>query len=161
MTIRQEEWCAMSIFEDVLVNAKSAANVVGKKAGQLVDVSKLRISAADLNNELSKRFETLGRVVYNAQKNGTDASEAMQENMAAIEDLYEQLDAINQQLTALRNKSLCKQCGAENPQDALYCNYCGARLTPPEEAAEAAPAPETVEEPAEEPVEEAGNSEEL
>ena len=36
----------MGLFEDVVVNARSAAGVVGKKAGQLVDISKLRISAA-------------------------------------------------------------------------------------------------------------------
>ena len=29
----------MGLFEDVVINAKSAANAVGKKAGQLVDVS--------------------------------------------------------------------------------------------------------------------------
>ena len=37
----------MGLFEDVVVNAKSAVDVVGKKASKIVDVSKLRISAAD------------------------------------------------------------------------------------------------------------------
>ena len=53
----------MGLFEDVVVNAKEAVNAVGKKAGQMVDISKLRLSAADLNNEISKRFEALGRVI--------------------------------------------------------------------------------------------------
>ena len=41
----------MGILDDVVVNAKSAAEAVGRKAGQLVDVSKLRISAAEVNSE--------------------------------------------------------------------------------------------------------------
>ena len=50
----------MGLFEDVVINAKSAANAVGKKAGQLVDVSKLKISAAELNNEINKKYEQGG-----------------------------------------------------------------------------------------------------
>ena len=53
----------MGIFEDVVVNARSAAEVVGKKAGQLVDISKLRLSVADVNREISRRLEALGRTV--------------------------------------------------------------------------------------------------
>ncbi len=140
----------MSILEDVVVNAKTAANAVGKKAGQLVDSSKLKISAADLNNEIGKRFENLGRIVYNAEKNGTDASEMVKENVESINDLYEQLDAIHQQLTALRNKTLCKNCGSENPIDALYCNHCGTRLATEEPEEEAQPEEETEVEPAQE-----------
>lgn len=51
----------MGLLEDVAVNAKSAVTVVGKTAGKLVDISKLRISAAQLNSEISKRYESLGR----------------------------------------------------------------------------------------------------
>ena len=39
----------MGILDDVVINAKSAAEAVGKKAGQIVDVSKLRINVAELN----------------------------------------------------------------------------------------------------------------
>ena len=58
----------MGLFEDVVVNAKEAVNAVGKKAGQMVDISNLWLSAADLNNEISKRFESLCRVIYDAKK---------------------------------------------------------------------------------------------
>ncbi|WP_457942411.1 zinc-ribbon domain-containing protein [Caproiciproducens sp. LBM24188] len=119
----------MGIFEDVVVNAKTAVNVVGKKAGQFVDISKLRISAADLNNEISKRFETLGRTIYEAKKTDNDSSELVNECITAIDDLYEQLDAVNEQIAAMREKQVCKGCGEENPQDAIYCNKCGRKLS--------------------------------
>ena len=54
----------MGILDDVVINAKSAAEAVGKKAGQIVDVSKLRINVAELNAEISKRYEALGEYVY-------------------------------------------------------------------------------------------------
>lgn len=119
----------MGLFEDVVVNAKSAVDVVGKKASQIVDVSKLRINAADLNNEISKRFESLGRVIYDAKKTENDSSELVDECIAAIDDLYEQLDAVNEQISAIRSKTVCRICGEENPADAAFCNKCGNKLT--------------------------------
>ena len=57
----------MSMLDDMIVNAKSAADAVGKTATKLVDISKLRISAADLNAEIDRKFESLGRAVYEAR----------------------------------------------------------------------------------------------
>ena len=54
----------MGILDDVVINAKTAAEAVGKKAGQIVDVSKLRFNVAELNAEISKRYEALGEYVY-------------------------------------------------------------------------------------------------
>ncbi len=119
----------MSLFEDVVINAKSAVNVVGKKAGQIVDISKLRINAADLNNEISKRYESLGRMVYESKKTGNDSSDLVSECIVAIDDLYEQLDAVNEQLIAMKAKQVCKSCGQENAQDADYCSKCGHKLS--------------------------------
>ena len=45
-----------------------------------------------------------------------------------IDDLYEQLDAVNDQISALRSKVICKKCGAENPAEACYCNMCGSKF---------------------------------
>lgn len=119
----------MGLFEDVVVNARTAANAVGKKASQFVDVSKLRISATDLNNEISKRFETIGRTVYEAKKSGNDASELLNDSITAIDDLYEQLDAVNEQLSSAHAKTVCKHCGEVNPQGSVYCSKCGHKLS--------------------------------
>ena len=37
----------MGVLEDVVINAKSAAETVSKEAGRLVDISRLRFSAAE------------------------------------------------------------------------------------------------------------------
>lgn len=119
----------MGLLEDVVINAKTAVNAVGKKAGQIVDVSKLRINAADLNNEINKRFEALGRMIYDEKKNGKDSSDLAAECVAAIDDLYEQLDAINAQLLSASKKIVCKNCGEENQQGSVYCSRCGTKLS--------------------------------
>ena len=118
----------MSMFDDMIVNAKSAANAVGKKASKLVDLSKLRISAADLNGEINRKFQSLGRSVYDAHKTGSDPAEKIVSSSAEIDELMEQLEAINMQLVAAHAKVVCGYCGEENSQDAIFCSKCGHRL---------------------------------
>lgn len=118
----------MGLLEDVVYNAKVAVNAVGQKAGQIVDISKLRLNAADLNNEISKRFESLGRIVYDAQKTENSSADLVEECVSTIDELYQQLDEINDQIARARNRVKCKSCGYENMQEAVYCNRCGAKL---------------------------------
>ena len=92
----------MGILEDVVINAKSAANAVGKSATKLYDLSKLKVSAADLNGDINKHFEALGRIVYDGKQNGEDNSALIEDSVKIIKDLYESLAAINQQNARFR-----------------------------------------------------------
>ncbi len=121
----------MSVLDDVIVNAKSAADAVGKTASKLVDISKLRISAAELNAEIGKQYEKLGSAVYEARKGGSDFEQTAAEITAAIDDLKEQLDAVNAQLFSARDKTVCSNCGQENSSSAVYCDNCGHKLDDP------------------------------
>ena len=118
----------MSVLDDMIVNAKSAADAVGKTASKLVDISKLRISAADLNAEINRKFESLGRAVYEARKSGEDTEETFAESMTEIDDLKAQLGAVNAQLAAAHQKTVCASCGQENDPGAVFCARCGHRL---------------------------------
>ena len=127
----------MGIFDDVVVNAKSAAQTVGKMAGQFVDMSKLRINMAELNGEITKRYQELGRFIYEAKK-------------AGIDDLYAQLSAVSAQYASMQDKVTCPACGKKMPTDSMFCSHCGAKLeNAPAEPEEAAEAVEKAEVPAE------------
>ena len=66
--------------------------------------------------------------MYDAKKTDNSAEELISECVTAIDDLYEQLDAVNEQISAIRNRTVCKVCGEENPQGASYCCKCGTKL---------------------------------
>ena len=118
----------MGILEDVVINAKSAANAVGKSATKLYDLSKLKVSAADLNGDINEHFEALGRIVYDGKQNGKDNSALIEDSVKIIKDLYESLAAINQQIDELKNLVKCPKCGFENSLGSNYCNCCGAKI---------------------------------
>lgn len=118
----------MGILDDVVVNAKSAAEAVGKKAGQIVDVSKLRINSAELNSEISKRYETLGQYVYENCRDTLSEDAEVVGKMAEIDDLKAQHAAVQKELGEKQNKVVCPTCGKHSPSSALFCSNCGTKL---------------------------------
>ena len=101
----------MGILDDVVVNAKPAAEAVGRKAGQLVDVSKLRISAAEVNSEITKRYETLGRYVYENCHGLLAGDPEAFGKMSEIDELRAQAASIAKELGDKQNKTVCPVCG--------------------------------------------------
>lgn len=126
----------MGILDDVVVNAKSAAQTVGKMAGQFVDMSKLRINLSELNGEINRRYQELGQFIYEAKKAGTADETELGEKIAGLDDLYAQLTAVSAQLAALQNKVTCPCCGKQMEIDATFCSHCGMKLTKDEAPAE-------------------------
>ena len=118
----------MGILDDVVINAKSAAEAVSKKAGQLVDVSKLRISAAELSAEVSKRYEALGQLVFESCREKLSGDEELSSLMAEIDELKEQHAAVTKELNDKQNKVVCPTCGKRSPNTVQYCSNCGTKL---------------------------------
>ena len=134
----------MGIFDDVVINAKSAAEAVGRKAGQLVDVSKLRIGAAEVNAEITKRYEILGQYVYDNCRQALAIDPEAVGKMTEIDELKAQATAIAKELNDKTNKLACPVCGKLCNNVDAFCSGCGAKLVvepQPEEqpAQEAAP----------------------
>lgn len=120
----------MGILDDVVVNAKSAAEAVGRKAGQLVDVSKLRIGAAEVNSEITKRYETLGRYVYENCREALAGDPEAYGKMVEIDELKAQAAAIAKELGDKQNKTVCPVCGKQCSNSDAFCSTCGAKLVP-------------------------------
>ena len=136
----------MGILDDVVINAKSAAEAVGRKAGQLVDVSKLRIGAAEVNAELTKRYETLGQYVYDSCREALAGDPEAVGKMTEIDELKAQAAAIAKELNDKQNKVVCPGCGKQCSNTAAFCSACGAKLIIEAEASEE-PAPQPEEQP--------------
>lgn len=123
----------MGIFEDVLLNARSAVDAVGKTAGKVIDISKLKLAAADLKSEITRKYQILGRVEYEESISGKDYAKNKSELIDKITELKNQLDSVNDLLAEASNKKKCAACGAYNAKNAQFCSKCGERLEENEE----------------------------
>ena len=148
------------ILDDVVVNAKTAASAVSKKAAFVYDASKHKITAAEMRGEINKKLKELGKYTYKARVYNMDMDEQINDVIAEIKELKENLDIINAHLDEITNQKKCPQCEAKIPKNSVYCNICGTKLDEAEEdisaadVADEAPAEAVVEEAAEAPVEE-------
>lgn len=118
----------MGILDDVVINAKSAAEAVSKKAGQIVDASKLRINAAELSAEISKRFEALGQYVYESCRESLAADAEVVGKMAEIDELKAQHETVTKAISDKQNKVICPNCGKQSPNNVQFCSNCGTKL---------------------------------
>lgn len=118
----------MGIFDDIMVNAKSAANAVGKKAEQIVDFSKLKYAESGIENEITQKLKDLGGFVYDSMTAGEMDKTLLEKKTAELTELYHQLEMTREMIAASKNKKCCKACGTLNDKDSLFCGKCGAKL---------------------------------
>ena len=60
----------MGFMDKVLDTARSAANAASEKAGEVYEIGKLKLQLSGLNSDLEKAYAQLGRLEYDAKKNG-------------------------------------------------------------------------------------------
>lgn len=119
----------MSLFDEIFINARTAANTVGKKAGQLKDYSKLKYSESGIKADIAKKKQELGDYIYSCSKTGEIDKERMQSFVEEIDELEENLQITREMLTVAKNKVTCSACKAENERDSAFCCKCGRKLT--------------------------------
>jgi hypothetical protein len=118
----------MGFLEDVFVKTKAALDVIGGKAGQFMDVSKLKIEVAEIESQRRYEFEKLGRLIYCGQKKGSANEDEVADKITTIDALGDKLEAIEAEISNLRNNVVCCKCNCKNESGALYCVKCGSKI---------------------------------
>lgn len=116
------------IFDDVIVNTKAVASVVTKKASGVYDISKHKITAAEIRGEINKKLRVLGAMTYKQNVQGIDLSEQTKQIIDEITCLKENLKSINEHIAESRNRIKCPICNASLPKNSVFCNICGAKI---------------------------------
>ncbi len=113
-------------MENFLAELKNTADKVFKKSGELVELSKTKLSIASIKSDISANFKLLGEIVYLSQREGSEATtDEVEEIFARIDALYEKMADLNEAATGLMNKKLCPECDEANETDASFCSRCG------------------------------------
>jgi tetrahydromethanopterin S-methyltransferase subunit G len=123
-----KEGALMTILNDMFSNVKSTAEMVTKKAGVIVDVSKLKKEISDLNYELNLLISELGQLTYKSKKECNVSEDDINSKITKIDEIKEQIEALTKEVITLRNKKRCPSCGRQCDVAFGYCPICGAKL---------------------------------
>ena len=118
----------MKTFEEFISKAKGAVDVIGEKAGQFMDVSKLNLKLLELKSELKSELENLGKIVYECTDEKILDNLEVKNQVNSIKTLKEEIENLKTQIAFAKNKLLCKACGSYNEIKSSYCANCGNKL---------------------------------
>lgn len=115
-------------FEDILNKAKDAAQAAGKKTGDFIDITKMKMEISKLEKEMGTTYEGLGRLTYDAKKGGEESADLMDSCVEHIDELTGQVQKLREKVAEAQNAVRCSACGTLNDQDAHFCKKCGGEL---------------------------------
>lgn len=83
---------------------ENSASFLARKSGQMLNIGKLKLSIANLENEMYNLKAELGDVVYQSYQEGSDNSERIEEICANLAEKNEQLQDMKKQVEELQEK---------------------------------------------------------
>lgn len=118
----------MGMFDDVVINAKAAANAIQKKAGNICDISKLKFNASSIKGEINKKYQIVGETLYKSKYSSPVAQEEIDKQLEEIKALNDDLSAVMELIATAKNLMICPECGSVIANDSLYCCKCGKKV---------------------------------
>lgn len=114
----------MSFFDDMSNAFDSAVKFTGDKVSE----QKLRFRISSLKSDISKDYETLGRMYHDNLKNGTENGEEINNLIGSIEEKKRNIVELLEKIDASKNTLTCVKCGAKNPDNSIFCCKCGEKF---------------------------------
>ncbi len=110
--------------------ATDTYNTVADKSGKLINDAKLKISISEIESDIQKTYEDMGKTVYELYKSGDDVGKGFTKECKKIDKMKKDIEEKNK--TILYNKGLrsCEECGEIISTEAAFCANCGKKQKP-------------------------------
>jgi len=119
-----------SFFNQIVKTARTTADTVGKKTGEIFENTKNKIAIADIQNDIEAVYVEIGKLVYQAFADGTEPSSEINDKCALISEKLNEIEALKDKIETDQPKSdaFCPNCGVAVDADGNFCASCGAKL---------------------------------
>lgn len=123
-----------TVWEDLGKKVGETAEAVTNKAGEIIEIQKLKNQIRSLERGNENDFADLGRMVYEQFKKGEAVSAEAEGLCEAIQSREESIADYEKQIADVKGDFDCGSCGKKVAKGMTYCPYCGEKT--PEEFAE-------------------------
>lgn len=114
-------------FEDLGKRLGETAETVTNKAGEAIEIQRLKSKVRRLARENAVDLMEMGRMVYEYYKDGNDVGEEAEALCDAVSGREESMKGYNKKISRLRGATECASCGKMVGKDMAFCPYCGAK----------------------------------
>ncbi|HIX63730.1 MAG TPA: zinc ribbon domain-containing protein [Candidatus Mediterraneibacter colneyensis] len=124
-------------FEDLGRRLGETAETVTNKAGDAIEIQRLRSQIRGLARGNAVDLVELGRTIYDRYKAGEEVEENVRGLCDAIRDREESIGEYEKKISRIKGASECPKCGKMVAKDMSFCPYCGEKMEFPEDINEA------------------------
>lgn len=104
------------------------ATVLTQKSKGVVEIAKLKMVAAQLEQDLKQKYTELGSSVFKSYSGENLNPQELENLCKEIKSIKDNIEIINNKLNDMQTKPACPKCGNKNPKNAHYCSHCGYNL---------------------------------
>ncbi len=135
----------MAMFDSLRDTLNKGVAAVSVKSETLVESSRVKTAISNAQKQMSSEINALGVKLYNGWKAGEISVEALSGELAGIQGIEKEIEALNQRLEQIKadeSKILgqhpaaapaapagatvfCSNCGKALPAGSRFCDNCG------------------------------------
>ncbi|MCQ2478445.1 MAG: zinc ribbon domain-containing protein [Clostridia bacterium] len=118
----------MEFVDKAISKAKEVIDVASQKTGEVVATEKQRFDIATLKSKREKDFLSLGKLCFEMVKDSEELDPPVKALIESIKEKSAEIDALNEEILKIKNKTVCLNCGASVEKGSAYCNKCGFKM---------------------------------
>lgn len=101
----------------------------GRRAEEVLGVTKLNMEIFDLNTEINILLKEIGQMVYDTHTGKEADSQLLDKKLADIDEKRMQIKTCREQIASLKKSKECPVCGEACEKDDKFCRRCGQALS--------------------------------
>ena len=117
----------MAFFDALGGKIKNAGQNIAQSTKNFADITKFKNTISDYEKQIIALYTVVGKDYYERHKNDPNTED--KKNIDAISSLFNQISELKQKIKELEGVTKCPNCGNDVPQNALFCNNCGCKIS--------------------------------
>lgn len=117
-----------SIFEKFSGGAKKITQNVASRANETVESAKISWAIGEAEKKIADCKMHIGDIIYNEYLKSKDFEGVIGEMCEKIDNLNEEIEAMQDKKAEIKSEKRCASCGAFNKQNGVFCSVCGEKL---------------------------------
>lgn len=118
----------MTLFNEIKNKVTQTAKSAMQKSNEIFEITKINMSIGDAQLQMDKLFRDVGKIIYDAYREGDQFSDEITKKCSQVDNLVEQIKEMKERVAQLKKVKICPNCESENQPDAVFCSKCGRKI---------------------------------